>query len=93
MNRNRIVPALDAELAALRGAALIELNQLAEDTGFDLAPPNPAGLSDMALGLGNQLYARPLLAHRGSWRAARPGDAGLRRADRRRPWPTRALLR
>ena len=44
---NRIAPALDAELAALRGAAQVALAQMGED--LDLGPPDPAGLSDLAL--------------------------------------------
>ncbi len=49
------VPALDEELAALRGAALVELNQLGEDLGLDLAPPDPAGLSDVALNTAREI--------------------------------------
>ena len=140
------VPALDEELAALRGAALVELNQLGEDLGLDLAPPDPAGLSDVALNtareidkmraevadwaltsgralarrrarflvqeLAQELLAEldlcapwgsaddlqlrlgksPLRPHAGSWRPARAGDAGLRRAGRRRPRLAHPLL-
>ena len=46
-----IAPSLAEEIEALRGHALVELTQLAEETGVDLAPPDPAGLSDLALGV------------------------------------------
>ena len=43
------------EVEALRGAALVELAQLAEDTGLDLSPPDPAWLSDLALNTGRAI--------------------------------------
>lgn len=45
-----IDPPLAAELDELRGAALVGLGELAEETGVDsLAPPAPSTLSDLAL--------------------------------------------
>ena len=51
----QITNALDAELAELRGAAQVELAQMAEETGLDLGPPDPAGLSDLALNLAREV--------------------------------------
>ena len=51
---NRIYP-LSRRLAALRGVAQVELAQLGEELGLDLGPPDPAGLSDLALNVAREV--------------------------------------
>ena len=50
-----IAPSLAEELAELRGAAQVELAQFGEELGIDLAPPDPAVLSDMALNTAREI--------------------------------------